>query len=346
MADFTVPFHISPLNFVDSFLSGSDQYISAELVTEGSRALAESGGVGMLSEVMNYCQKSSVLKVVHRIAVVRRLGVTNQLRLECSIKDETVSEELMKKNYTCYVRKDSSIFKLTPGIVRVYHDVEMVKKSFHNEHSPIQRSIQKIGEMGLVSGLCVPLFVYGNIVGFAFANSMIPNAFDLSYSQKQLAHALQILGIALLNSAGSLSFQYLAAADSNEFANAAAPLSPTLLATSLKAYRQNWDFREVTVRGGCQAKILHNQGTMLYVIALLTRSIGETPKIEIMPCIGEEVVIKLYFSAQNILFKTIFDAIKLESSFLGVEIRRINSTYFLSQQIDYWKDESVTYSVA
>ncbi|MEI8025837.1 MAG: hypothetical protein WCI18_05780 [Pseudomonadota bacterium] len=346
MSELTMPFSISPLNYVDSYDSGTEAYLSANLLLDSSHALVKSGGEGMLAAVMQHCRDHPILNIVHRIAIVRRLGVTNQLRLECSVKDPAVSEELMKKNYTCFVREDSSLFHLTQGVVRIYSDVEIVKKSFYSEKSPVQRSLQKIGEMGLISGLCIPLIVYGNIVGFVFLNSKRLNAFDLSYPQKLLANALQTLGLAVLQSAGSLSFQYLTAAHSNLAINAAAPLSAVTMEATLKAYRMGWDFSNVSVKGDCEAKVLYNQGTMLYVISLFAKSMSETPRIELMSCLEEVIVIKLDFSAQKLVPHTRFESLKAESSFLGVDVRREGHCYFLTQQINYWKDEKVTYSVA
>ncbi len=346
MSELTVPFLITPLNYVNSYNNGTEAYLSANLLVDSSHALAKSGGEGMLAAVMQHCSEHPILNVIHRIAIVRRLGVTNQLRLECSVKNSVISEELMKKNYTCFVREDSSLFHLNQGVVRIYSDVEIVKKSFYSEKSPVQRSLQKIGEMGLISGLCIPLIVYDNIVGFVFVNSKQLNAFDLSYPQKLLANALQTLGLAVLRSAGSLSFQYLTAAHSNLAINAAAPLSAVTMEKTLKAYRMGWDFRHVSVSGLCEAKVLYNQGTMLYVISLFAKSMSETPRIELVSCLEEIIVIKLNFSAQKMVPQTRFESLKAESSFLGVDVRHEGHCYFLNQQINYWKDENVTYSVA
>jgi len=346
MSELTVPFLITPLNFVESYSSGTDAYFSANLLMDASHALAKSGGEGMLAAVMQHCRDHPTLNIIHRIAVVRRLGVTNQLRLECAVKDSVISEDLMEKNYTCFVREDSSLFTLSQGVVRIYNDVEIVKKSFYSNHSPVQRSLQKIGEMGLISGLCIPLIVYNNIVGFVFLNSKCLNAFDLSYPQKLLANVLQTMGLAVLQSAGSLSFQYLTAANSNQSINSAAPLSALTMESTLKAYRMGWDFSHVSVTGACDVKVLYNQGTMLYVISLFAKSMGETPNIEIVRCLDEIIVIKLDFPAQKLVFNARFESLKAESSFLGVHVLREGHCYVLTQQISYWKDEKVTYSVA
>jgi hypothetical protein len=99
---------------------------------------------------------------------IRALSVANSKR---------VANNLMPPNYSCFVSKKSSILKTENSNVRIYSDIDDII-SRYKEGDPVQRSLRLLKEMGLKSGLTIPLPISDFVSGFLFLNSVYPGTFD------------------------------------------------------------------------------------------------------------------------------------------------------------------------
>ncbi|TPV97324.1 MAG: hypothetical protein B7733_00025 [Myxococcales bacterium FL481] len=114
---------------------------------------------------------------VCRVCLARCTMGTHQLEVLASINGPEIAENTMQSGYSCFVRSDSSLLALREGTLRIYDDASRVSESFAAVGKPVQRSIARIGRMGIKSGVCMPLRV-GVERGFLFLNSAEPGEFS------------------------------------------------------------------------------------------------------------------------------------------------------------------------
>jgi hypothetical protein len=75
------------------------------------------------------------------------------------------------------VSKKSSILKTETSNVRIYSDIDDIISKY-KDGDPVQRSLRFLKEMGLKSGLTIPLPISDFVSGFLFLNSVYPGTFD------------------------------------------------------------------------------------------------------------------------------------------------------------------------
>ena len=142
-----------------------------------------------------------------RLSVVRKLGAANQLKVISVATDNQDSVSTMDTGYACFVDPNGSLSKLERGTVRIYKEAQSVVESYKEDGKPPQRSIERIANMGIKSGLCFPLKRGQHTTGYLFLNAK-----DLVYLLDDRDYAifsyLVVAASAFLNEQAALSADY------------------------------------------------------------------------------------------------------------------------------------------
>ena len=101
-----------------------------------------------------------------------RLGNANQLRVIAS-NNASGEPNSMPSDYSCFVNATGSLFDLKPMSVRYFADAAEVVASFAARNHPPQRSIARVAQMKLGSGLCSGVFASERLVGLVFLNGRL-----------------------------------------------------------------------------------------------------------------------------------------------------------------------------
>ena len=147
------------LNAEDTWLVGAIIGMAERATTPGRFA----------PEMLDCLRGHGRYRHIGRVAVVRRLGLANQLHVVESANAPGI-ENLMTGTYSCFVNPAGSLSALGPQFARVFDDTIAVLDSFATQGRPVQRSIARVGEMGLKSGWCVPLVLSAETCGYLFVN--------------------------------------------------------------------------------------------------------------------------------------------------------------------------------
>jgi hypothetical protein len=104
----------------------------------------------------------------------------------------------MDPGYSCFVSRESSIFKTGKTNIRIYSNINDIIKAY--EGRPIQRSLFKLKNMGVVSGITIPLKISNLISGFLFLNSTKEGAFNNLYPEDfTVLCFLKLISLSALN---------------------------------------------------------------------------------------------------------------------------------------------------
>lgn len=98
------------------------------------------------------------------------------IKVFSSANSSNLKENKMAKNYSCMVRERSSIMSTLKSDMRIYADINDIIKSY--EGKPTQRSLRYLAEMGVRSGVTIPLSEFGLHSGLLFLNSAEVGAFN------------------------------------------------------------------------------------------------------------------------------------------------------------------------
>jgi len=144
---------------------------------------------------------------VDRLCLVGLVRGSNQL----IVVDSCVSQRLrsyrddnpMVRGYSCFVNPQGSLFRMKPGVLRVFDDCGRVLESFARQGKPAQRSIAHIADTGLRSGLCLAIGRGDSVQGFLFMNSQQVDMFrDVTTRFAPLLSLFSLLGTVAFDSAG------------------------------------------------------------------------------------------------------------------------------------------------
>jgi hypothetical protein len=112
-------------------------------------------------------------------------------------------ENPMQRGYSCFVNPQGSLFRMKPGVLRVFDDCSRVLDSFARQGKPAQRSIAHIADTGLRSGLCLAIGRGETVQGFLFMNSLDPNLFaDVTTRFAPLLSLFSLLGTIAFDASG------------------------------------------------------------------------------------------------------------------------------------------------
>ncbi|MCB1143051.1 MAG: hypothetical protein KDK54_12465 [Leptospiraceae bacterium] len=130
-------------------------------------------------ELYKIFQVHPFYKKLNRICLTQLNFPQNELLILSQWSDTIADKNLMMEGYRCYVNPEGSLFKLSSFNIRIYNSAEKILNSFREKNLPPQRSLRYLAEMGIRSGICIPL-TDGNsqlIMGFLFLNSFEENYF-------------------------------------------------------------------------------------------------------------------------------------------------------------------------
>jgi hypothetical protein len=174
--------HDSPITYLSLLrthkidLSREDSWLIASIMA--LPVTLESGNEAIASSILNIFSGHSVLKKIKRVALVRRLGKSNQLMVLSSANSGGIPNS-MTEGYSCFVSSNGSLFSIKPNAVRFFSEANEIVKKYESAAHPPQRSISRIAKMRLGGGVCSAYWRRDRIGGFLFLNGDI-SAEDLA----------------------------------------------------------------------------------------------------------------------------------------------------------------------
>lgn len=105
---------------------------------------------------------------VTRVCLSIQFPFSKKLQVISSANHE--KKNLMDRNYSCFVRSDTSLLDIGPGGARTFNNIDAIIDKYVEENKPVQRSLHFLSKMGFKSGLTMRLNT-GSIVGYLFLNS-------------------------------------------------------------------------------------------------------------------------------------------------------------------------------
>jgi hypothetical protein len=148
--------------------AGEAAWVAARLA---AAALNPTPNSSFALELMDLLRGTRLGWRTDRVCLAAVTPGSNQLMVVDSIVSERAGENAMARGYRCFVDPAGSLFRLRPGMVRVFDDAERVKRSFERQARPVQRSVARLVKMGLRSGLCLALGRGEALHGLLFLNS-------------------------------------------------------------------------------------------------------------------------------------------------------------------------------
>jgi HPt (histidine-containing phosphotransfer) domain-containing protein len=171
---------------------------------ELAEVLSASGSGDRFAEsVLNVFRGHDCYSKLDRVCLVGIVPGTKRLQVVDSACSSRVGNNLMMPGYACYPNPNGSLFKMRPGMVRVFDDSMAVIHSFQAQGRPVQRSIANIAAMGFSSGLCLSVGEQSKLIGFLFLNSVDKGIFrDIEKNFPSLLSVLSIYAKSALQSVG------------------------------------------------------------------------------------------------------------------------------------------------
>lgn len=159
------------------------------------------------NRLMSVLRGHRFFRSVDRVCMAGFVRGSNQL----VVVDSSISPRLrsfrdenpMQRGYSCFVNPQGSLFRMKPGVLRVFDDCSRVLDAFSRQGKPAQRSIAHIADTGLRSGLCLAIGRGESVQGFLFMNSLEPNLFeDVTTRFAPLLSLFSLLGTIAFDASG------------------------------------------------------------------------------------------------------------------------------------------------
>lgn len=178
---------------------GKQSELIGRLCGVESALAARDSMTGFSGELLNAFRGERLYGSIDRVCLASRAGYTNELVVRDSANSSRISENIMTREYRCFVQPNSSLLNLREGEIRIYEDADRIRDSFTRDQKPVQRSMSYILKMGFRSGVCLPLHLRGTLVGFLFFNSTEAGVFnslqDEDYATLSLLAAIAKLAL-------------------------------------------------------------------------------------------------------------------------------------------------------
>jgi hypothetical protein len=127
--------------------------------------------------VLRAFHASNVFKHIDRVCLVVTHPIEGKLRVVSSCNSDRLKNNVMGLSYSCFVSSQSSLMRTNKTDVRIYSDINEIIKQYQGK--PIQRSLNFLSQMGVKSGVTIPLNISGLFSGLLFLNSADVGAFDV-----------------------------------------------------------------------------------------------------------------------------------------------------------------------
>ena len=127
--------------------------------------------------VLDAFNLSNAFFPIDRVCLALTYSHATKIRVLSVANSSRVSNNLMPLKYSCFVSKKSSLLKTKTSNVRIYSDIDSIIPTY-GEGGTAQRSLRLLKEMGIKSGITIPLTISNSFSGFLFLNSVYPKTFD------------------------------------------------------------------------------------------------------------------------------------------------------------------------
>ena len=115
-----------------------------------------------------------------------------------SYNTNRLGKNQMSTSYNCFVSTNSSIFKTKKSNIRTYCNIDDIVSSYAGK--PTQRSLRLLKEMGVKSGITIPLSISNLVSGFLFLNSAQEATFsNLKAEDYSTLCLIKLVGLSCLN---------------------------------------------------------------------------------------------------------------------------------------------------
>ncbi len=337
--------------------TSEDNWLMTQLLAVSQEASVHLVVSSFSEKLLELFHRHSFYSKLDRVCLAKLLAPVHELMVLSSQNSDRVKKNLIPLGYRCFVGSNGTLFNIKPNMIRIYSDAAQVMKSYQEEGRPPQRSIRYVYEMGIRSGLCLPIFVKDRVGGFVFLNSIIEGLFDdlrdedyaiLSLIQVLASHMIMIYEHATYN----LLHDYKEQLPQSE----AMPFEKTVFADQLQTFFEK-------VERPCQFLIqmhkvtpfLYSPARLVYLMAVSVLLLEiERPQLVIhVMRQGEDVRCQIEHgltvegTSKRIALESIYRTIVLEASMLGIlfEMDNYHVTYSFPHDHVYQPDASVLYSV-
>lgn len=196
-------YQISMLQSVAWAATNPDAWMVAQLSQLASTLSTRGATTNFANVLIDLFRAHDYFRDVDRVCLAGAVPESSQLIVVDSACSRRLGENTMRPGYSCYVNPQGSLFRLRPGMLRAFDDCRKVIHAFQRERKPVQRSIARVGAMGLRSGVCLPIGTTDRLSGFLFLNSTVPSLFDsLAHDYAALLSVLSVFAKSGLQSAG------------------------------------------------------------------------------------------------------------------------------------------------
>jgi len=225
------------------------------------------------SRLMQVFRSHEFFQSVDRVCLAGRVPDANQIVVVDAATSGRITNNTLKKGYSCFVNPTGSLFSMLPSTVRVFGECNQVLASFNQQCKPAQRSIALIAEQGLRSGLCMAIGRGNAIQGFLFLNSIEPGRFDgVTDRYAPLLSLFGLLGTLALDSSG---FQGTQAPPTLKLSDAIPSHSirfeKDYLSELINSHLTLWLDSPTAV----QLEVIGNLGEFLYLPRMVVQSVSE-----------------------------------------------------------------------
>ena len=121
-------------------------------------------------EALSSLRQIPELAGVDRLCLAQMSPAVPMLSVLSSANTQDLGLNQVPGGVHCFVSASGSLVSVREGRLRIYDDIQGVMASFAAQGCPPQRTIRRVSEMGLQSGLCLPLQSHGSR-GLLFLNS-------------------------------------------------------------------------------------------------------------------------------------------------------------------------------
>ena len=162
-------------------INESESYLCASLMHLGHRLkLGVCGVEEFAKELMAVVNSTQAFYKLDRVCLSMVYKGANCLQAISTHNSNRIGENIMGPGYYCFTSAKSSLLSTRKTNCRSYGNIQIIVDAFQGR--PVQRSLSYLKDMGLVSGLAIPLGDFGGVRGLLFLNTK--NSDDFSYSRE------------------------------------------------------------------------------------------------------------------------------------------------------------------
>jgi hypothetical protein len=174
-------------------------YLLSRLMSIEYEVMADKVTQSMVAEnVMNAINACEGFPKVDRVCIALAFPSSSKLKIFSSANSDRISPNTMGDGYSCFVSSSSSLFRIQKTDVRMYSDIDAICAQYGDR--AIQRSMRRLREMGIKSGITISLPISDLVCGFLFLNSKEVGAFDqINHKDNLILCVLKLLGIHTIN---------------------------------------------------------------------------------------------------------------------------------------------------